>query len=552
MKLKKLAALLLTGCMLASALPVYAAEMLPDLEEVAAEDAALADTQEITYLLSNEPDGIDPGITNNSFASIFLVNCFEGLSTYDSDGNVVPGVAESWDISEDGTVYTFHLREGLKWSDGSDFTANDFVYAYKRVLDPATGAQYVNMLTDYVAGAAELYAGEGSEEDLGIKALDDQTLEITLMQPTSWFIDMLTMWVWDPVQEATITTNGDQWTNSPDTYVCNGPFVISDMSMGEYVVLSKNENYWDAENVTLDKVTLRYVLDTATALSAYESGEVDGINSIPASDVARLKAEGAGVQTAANFGTTYYLLNCAKAPYDDPLVRKALNLAIDRQAIIDNVMQVEATPAYNLIGPGYIVDGVDFSDGDSSWDLSATADVEAAQAALAEAGYPNGEGFPTLQLSYYSSDTVKKVVEALAEMFETNLGIDVEITSADWAVYYEDVQAGNYEVAAMGWSADYLHPMSFLPLLKTDDVSNISFYSNADYDALVEQVMSETDTSKALELMKEAETLAMADYPMLNLFYKSTNYAMKDHVTGYFMNASSSLFLKGAKVVVTE
>lgn len=552
MKMKRLAALLLTGCMLASALPVYAAEMLPDVEEVTGEDAPLADTQEITYVLSNEPDGIDPGITNNSFASIFLVNCFEGLSTYDSDGNVVPGVAESWDISEDGKVYTFHLREGLKWSDGSPLTANDFVYSYKRVLDPATGAQYVNMLTDYVVGAAELYAGEGSEEDLGIKALDDQTLEITLMQPASWFIDMLTMWVWDPVQEATITANGDQWTNSPDTYICNGPFVISDMSMGEYMVLSKNENYWDAENVTLDKVTLRYVLDTATALSAYESGEVDGINTIPASDVARLKAEGAGVQTAANFGTTYYLMNCTKAPYDNPLVRKALNLAIDRQAIIDNVMQVEATPAYNLIGPGYIVDGVDFSDGDSNWDLSATADVEAAQAALAEAGYPNGEGFPTMQLSYYSSDTVKKVVEALAEMFETNLGIDVEITSADWAVFYEDVQAGNYEVAAMGWSADYLHPMSFLPLLKTDDVSNTSFYSNPDYDALVEQVMTETDPVKGWDLMKQAEALAMEDYPLLNLFYKSSNYAMKDHVTGYFMNASSSLFLKGAKVIAVE
>ncbi len=552
MKMKQLAALFLAGCMLASAVPAYAAEMLPDVEEVSGEDAPLADTQEITYVLSNEPDGIDPGITNNSFASVFLVNCFEGLVTYDTSGNVVPGAAESWDISEDGTVYTFHLRDGLKWSDGSPLTAGDFVYAYKRVLDPATGGQYVNMITDYVVGAAEVYAGEGSDEDLGIKALDDQTLEITLLSPASWFIDMLTMWVWDPVQEATITANGDQWTNSADTYVCNGPFKISDMSMGEYVELSKNENYWDAENVTLDKVTLRYVLDTATALSAYESGEVDGINSIPSSDVARLKAEGAGVQTAASFGTTYYNINCAKAPYDNPLVRKALNLAVDREAIINNVLQVDALPAYNLIGPGYIVDGKDFSEGDGTWELSPTADVEAAQAALAEAGYPNGEGFPTLQLSYYSNDTVKKVVEALAEMFETNLGIDVEITSADWAVFYEDVQNGNYEVAAMGWSADYVHPMSFLPLLKTDDVSNNVFYSNPDYDALVEQVMTESDQTKAWDLMKEAEALAMADYPMLNLYYKSTNYAMKDYVTGYYMNASSSLFFKGAKVIAAE
>jgi oligopeptide transport system substrate-binding protein len=232
MKLKKLAALLLSGCLCVSAVPVFAQEMLPDLEETEDVEATLADTQEITFVLSNEPDGIDPGITNNSFASTFLSNCFEGLVTYDEEGNVVAGVAESWDISEDGTVYTFHLRDGLKWNDGSALTANDFVYSYKRVLDPATGGQYVNMLTDYVVGAAELYAGEGSEDDLGIKALDDQTLEITLIQPASWFIDMLTMWVWDPVQEATITANGDQWTNSPETYICDGPFEITDMSMG--------------------------------------------------------------------------------------------------------------------------------------------------------------------------------------------------------------------------------------------------------------------------------------------------------------------------------
>ncbi len=551
MKTKKLAALLLTGCMLASSMQAYA-EMLPDVEEVSAEDAPLAETQEITYVLSNEPDGIDPGITNNSFASIFLVNCFEGLATYDTQGNVVPGTAESWDISEDGTVYTFHLREGLKWSDGSPLTANDFVYAYKRVLDPATGGQYVNMLTDYIVGAAELYAGTGSEEDLGIKAVDDQTLEITLLQPSSWFIDMLTMWVFDPVQEATITANGEQWTNSADTYVCNGPFKITDMNMGEFVELSKNENYWDAENVTLNKITLRYVLDKATGLTAYESGEVDGLDSILSSDVARLKAEGAGVQTATSFGTTYYNINCSKAPYDNPLVRKALNLAVDRDALINNVLQVDAIPAYNLIGPGYVVDGVDFADGDSTWDLSPTADVEAAQAALAEAGYPNGEGFPTMQLSYYSDDNVKKVVEALAEMFENNLGIEVEISSADWAVFFEDVQNGNYEVAAMGWSADYVHPMSFLPLLKTGDVNNNSFYSNADYDALVEQVRSESDPQKGWDLMKEAEATAMAEYPLLNLYYKSSNYAMKDYVTGYFMNASSSLFFKGAKVIATE
>ncbi len=521
--------------------------------EAATTEAAQAETeangaQEMVFVLSNEPDGIDPGVTNNSFASTFLVNCFEGLVTYDATGTVVPGNAESWDISEDGTVYTFHLRDGLKWSDGTDLTAEDYVYALQRVLNPETAGQYVDIVTAYVKNAKEYYAGEATAEELGVKAVDPQTLEITLIQPTSFFIDLLTMWVFDPVQKATIEANGDQWTASPETYVCNGPFKITEMNMGESMVLEKNENYWDAENVTMEKVTLRYILDTSTALTAYESGEVDGIRNIPSSDYARLKAENAGIQSVPNYGTVYYNINCEKEPYNNPLVRKALNLAVDRQAIIDNVVQVDATPAYNFLAPGYVVDGTDITEGRSDRGLSPNADPEAAKAALAEAGYPDGEGFPTLQLSYYSDDTVKKVVEAMAEMLETNLGIEVEITSNDWAIFYENVQKGNYEVAAMGWSADYTHPMSFLPLLVTDDANNNSFYSNPEYDAMVEQIKAETDPAKAVELIKQAEDLVMEEYPFINLYYKANNFLMKDYVKGYYMLSNGNLCFKNASI----
>ena len=521
--------------------------------EAATAEAAHAETeangaQEMVFVLSNEPDGIDPGVTNNSFASTFLVNCFEGLVTYDATGTVVPGNAESWDISEDGTVYTFHLRDGLKWSDGTDLTAEDYVYALQRVLNPETAGQYVDIVTAYVKNAKEYYAGEATAEELGVKAVDPQTLEITLIQPTSFFIDLLTMWVFDPVQKATIEANGDQWTASPETYVCNGPFKIAEMNMGESMVLEKNENYWDAENVTMEKVTLRYILDTSTALTAYESGEVDGIRNIPSSDYARLKAENAGIQSVPNYGTVYYNINCEKEPYNNPLVRKALNLAVDRQAIIDNVVQVDAAPAYNFLAPGYVVDGTDITEGRSDRGLSPNADPEAAKAALAEAGYPDGEGFPTLQLSYYSDDTVKKVVEAMAEMLETNLGIEVEITSNDWAIFYENVQKGNYEVAAMGWSADYTHPMSFLPLLVTDDANNNSFYSNPEYDAMVEQIKAETDPAKAVELIKQAEDLVMDEYPFINLYYKANNFLMKDYVKGYYMLSNGNLCFKNASI----
>lgn len=554
---KKVLSAMLAGTMALSLLSACGSEKPQNIADVttgsssaAASSAAAApaEKQEMTFVLNNIPDGLDPGVTNNSFAQYVLINCFEGLVTYDETGSLVGGSAESWDISDDGLVYTFHLRDGLKWSDGTPLTAQDFLYSIQRVLTPATAAQYVSMVTGYVKNAQEFYDGTATAEDLGVKAIDDQTLEITLIQPTSYFIDVLSMWVYDPVQQATVEANGDSWTSSPETYVCNGPFKVTGMSLNENVILEKNENYWDAENVTLEKLTFRYILDNSTALTAYESGEVDGIISVPSSDYARLKAEKAGLQVYPSYGTVYYNINCEAEPYNDPLVRKALCLAVDRQALIDNVVQVDAQPAYSFLAPGYSVDGKDITEGRSDYGLSATADVEAAQAALAEAGYPNGEGFPTLKLSYYQDDTVKKIVEAMAEMLKNNLNINVEVSSNDWAIFYEDVQQGNYEVAAMGWSADYLNPMSFLPLFKTGDSSNNSFYSNPEYDALVEQVMSEGDAAAAAELTMQAADLASNDYCCLPLYYKANSFLMHDNITGYYMTASSNLYFKNVVV----
>lgn len=531
-----------------SASPSGSASNPPSEEQSQQPGSEPGSAQELTFVLSNEPDGIDPGVTNNSFAQYVLINCFEGLVTYDEAGSVVPGNAESWDISEDGTVYTFHLRQGLKWSDGSPLTAEDYVYSYQRVLTPETAAQYVNFFTDYVVNAKEFYEGTAGADELGIKALDENTLEITLIQPTAFFIDLASMWCFDPVQKATVEANGDRWTTSADTYICNGPFKMSEINMGEGYVLVKNENYWGAENVSLEKLTFRLITDNATALTAYESGEVDGITAIPAADYSRLKANDTGFHSVPSYGTTYYNINCAKAPYDNPLVRKALNLAIDRQALIDSILQGRGTPAYSYLAPGYSVDGKDITDGRSDNELTANANVEAAQAALAEAGYPNGEGFPTLQLSYYSSDTVKMIAEAIAEMLQNNLGITVEISSADWAVFYDSVQAGDYEVAAMGWSADYQHPMSFLPLFKTGDVSNNSFYSNSEYDALVEQVMSETDPAAAAGLIMQAEAIAAGDYCCLPLYYGINTFLLKDYVSGCYMLANGNLYFKNVTV----
>ncbi len=517
---------------------------------VSAFPAAADPVQEIVFALANEPDGIDPSVTNNSFASPILNNTFEGLVTYSSeDGSLIPGEAESWTISDDGVVYTFTLRDGLKWSDGSDHTAQDYVYAMKRILDPNTGARYVDFLLTYIAGAPEYYEDNSLGFDtVGVKALDDKTLELTLSGPAPYFLDILTRWTFSPLQEATIAANGDRWTASAETYVSNGPFMMTEINLGESFVMVKNPYYYNAENVKLDKLTFRFIPDLGTSLMAYENGDIDGMSQIPSADMARLKAEGAGVVESPSYGTVWYDFNCAKAPFDNVLVRKAFNQAIDRMSIIEDVAQVDAEPAFSYMAPGYVVDGEDFMDTASDNDLTDEGDIEAAQATLAEAGYPNGEGFPEITLSYYTNETVGKIVEALARQLQDALNIKIKIDNADWAVYYDEHIAGNYDIGAMGWSGDYVHPMTFLQIFTTGDSNNHIFYSNPDFDALVAQAANMTDPQEALEVMRRAEAISTAEYPVMPLYYKANTMLMHDNVTGYFVTPSNDLLMKGAYV----
>ena len=516
--------------------------------------AASAETSEgsveqiLTFALQNEPDGLDPGITNNSFASPVLLNVFEGLVIYDESNSIVGGSAESWEISDDGLTYTFHLRDNLKWSDGSPLTADDFVYSYLRVLDPAVGAQYTEMLTAYIEGAAEYFAGTGNAASVGIKAADENTLVLTLLQPTAYYIGILGMWVYSPVNEATTTANPDTWTLSAETFISNGPFKMQEISFGEGYKLVKNEHYWNAANVRLDQVNFRFIPDPSTALVALDNGDIDGQWEIPSADLPSLKASSDALQIIPSYGTTYYEVNCLKAPYDDPRVRQALAMALDRTALIENVLQSTDNPAFSLIAPGYSVDGVAYDSGRSNFGLSATADVAGARALLAEAGYPDGEGFPTLELSYYTNEAVKSIVEAMQQMWQENLGIEVNISTEEWAVYYENIQALNYDVGAMGWGADYMHPMTFFPLRLSDGVMNNCGYASAEYDSLVKQAQSETDPAEAMRLMRAAEDVMMADMPLIPLYYRSSPKMMAPYVKGWYITPLNNMYLSGAYI----
>jgi oligopeptide transport system substrate-binding protein len=509
---------------------------------------AQARPQKIVFALQNVPDGLDPGITNNSFSAPFLFNLFEGLITYDKDNNIIPALAEDWTISDDGTVYTFRLRQGLKWSDGSPLTARDFVYSYFRVLDPKIAAQYSVMFTDFIKGAEEYFSGAASRDQVGISAPDDNTLILTLKGPTPFFLGILGMWTFSPVKQAVVDQDPDRWTLSANTFVSNGAFKVSDIKLGESVTAVKNENYWDAANVRLEEIVFRYILEPATALTALEAGEIDGLRFPPASETARLKSQSDAFRSVPSFATTYYLINRNVKPFDDVRVRKALSMAIDREDIISNVMQSSDTPAFGLVSPGYVVNGRDFRDGRPSYGLSAVADVEGARRLLAEAGYPDGQGFPTIQLSYYTDRAVRSVVEALQQMWKKNLNINAEISTQEWAVYYEGVQRMDYQIGAMGWGGDYLHPMTFLTTMTSNNPTNVTSYSNSQYDALVAEAQTEVDPVKAAALMQEAEDMAMDDVALLPLYHRSIIFMMAPHVKDYYMTPLANLYFRSAYV----
>lgn len=505
--------------------------------------------QTITFALHSLAKSIDPGITSETYASAILYNVFEGLVTYDAENNIIPGNAEDWTISDDGLIYTFHLREGLKWSDGTDLNAHDYVWSWLRVLTPETGSLYADQLMPYVVNAEEFYEGTASAEDVGIKALDDLTLEVTLKNPTPFFLGLLATYTFDPVQQATVEANGDQWTLSADTYIGNGPFYVKEIKFNESYIMAKNPYYWDAENVKLDNLIFVYITESTTALNAFEAGEIDGFWEVPSDSLPKLKAESDELVTVNAFGTTFHIMNNAVAPFDNVLVRKAFNLAIDRQALIYDVLGTDDTPAFSLVSPGYVVNGVDVTEGRSSYGMSATADPEAAQAALAEAGYPNGEGFPVVTYYYATNDTYKKTVEALVEMLENNLNIEIEMKTADWAVMYSDIQAGNYQIAQYGWGGDYLHPMTFLPLFLGGGVNNYSNYTDPVYDDLVTKTQMETDPEAAAVLIRQAEDQLMSTYPMLPLFHRSYSYMMSKDVAGYFRTPLNNLYFRDAYAI---
>lgn len=491
--------------------------------------------QVVKYNLGAQPKTIDPGLNNSVEGGIVDVNAFEGLENVDANNKVNPGVAEKYDVSSDGTKYTFHLRKDAKWSDGKAVTANDFYYAWTRALAPETASDYAYQLY-YIKNGEAYNGGKAKVADVGIKVVDDYTLEVTLEAPTAYFLALTAFPTYFPVRKDIVEANKEGWANDAKTFVSNGPYKMSEYAQKDHMTFVKNDNYWDKSNVKLDKIQYTLLDNETSALNAFESGEIDATDLLPAEQKQSLIKDGKA-KVYPYLGTYYYAINVsnknvsadvAKA-LSNASVRKALSMAIDRTAIVENVTKGGEQPATSYVPKG-IVDsaGKEFKNKDY---LKTTADVEGAKKLLADAGYPEGKGFPKLEIKYNTGQGHQNIAQAIQEMWKKNLGIDVTLVNEERKVQLDDLTKHNFMVCRTSWIADYNDPMTFIDMYYTNGGNNNPGYTNPEYDKLVDSAKKGTDAAKRTDDMHKAEDILMNDMPIIPIYYYTNVLALKSNIT---------------------
>lgn len=500
--------------------------------------------QVFTFNNGAEPETLDPQIVTGVPEHRLTGNLFEALVTQHPETlQPVPGVAERWDVSPDGVVYTFHLRKNAKWSDGQPLTATDFRDSWQRLLEPATAAQYAYML--YPVKGAEAYNKQGSEGpdgvkrppvafgQVGVEAVDAHTLRVTLERPCAYFLDLAAFDSLAPVPLRVIRAHGDRWVR-PETLVCNGPFKLGEWRPNQRIVLVKNEHYWDRDFVKLEQVVALPLEDMDTAFKMFQQGECDWLNDVPLGKLAEIQRL-PEFYVSPYLGTYFYRFNVTKKPFDDARVRRAMSMCIDREAITRDLLRAGQVPAtwFTPAMPGYEPPrGLGF-------------DRERARRLLAEAGYPDGKGFPTVELLYNTLEAHKVVAENLVQQWRENLGVTVSLRNSEWKVYLNDVQHLQYQIARAAWIGDYLDPNTFLDMFVTGGGNNNTGWSNARYDALIAQAARELDPKKRMAVFQEAERLLIEEeMPVLPLYIYVNKGLLKETVGGWYENVRDQHPLK--------
>ena len=508
---------------------------------------AWAGEREIVYNLGIEPRTIDPVLNNAVDGSNVIFNLFDGLGRIGFDDAPEPGCAERWEVSEDGMTWTFHLRKGLKWSDGKPLTAEDFRYGLLRLLD-ARNASPNAYMAYFLKNGEAFFNGKAGSEDVGIDVPDDATLRLRLETPAPLMLDCLSFYAFAPARADVVEQDPRGWATKPESLVCNGPFVLSEWKHNSELTLTKNPNYWDADNVKIDKVRMVMITDSNTALAAFKAGKVDLLDRIPPQMTPQLIQSGEA-KVAPALGTAFCVFNVARAPFDDPRVRKAFTLAIDRRTMVEKVTLGGQKPAVAFIPYG--IPGVgsdrDFRAEGGTF-LPERADPEAAKKLLAEAGYPDGKDFPKVTYKYNLNPINKAIAEALQAMWKQNLGVEVELANEEWKVFLNTREQGDFQIARHAYVTIFFDAGSMLEGWVTGSPKNVARYSDPEYDALIRDSLKQMDRSKRMENMHKAEEILMRDLPVLPLYFYSTPYMQSARVKGIYISPRSWVLFRGAEV----
>ena len=482
----------------------------------------------------DEPQELDPHIVTGSIESKLCMALLEGLlALHPEDLGLIPGVAQSWQEGLDGKTYVFHLREDAKWSNGDPVTAGDFVYSWRRALLPALGNNYAYMQY-YLKNAERFHQGEITDfSEVGVTAPDDYTLRVVLEYPTPFFLQLLTHQSYFPVHRATIEAfgaadeRGTLWTR-PGNYVGNGPFKLKEWVLNRSIVVEKNEHYWDADTVQLNQVVFYPIQNVTTEERMFRAGQLHLTSSAPVDKLEYYRKESPEtMRIFPYFSTYYYMLNTGVPPLDRQKVRQALAMSIDRQQIVDKITKAGEFPAFSYTPPdtnGYTARAqVEF-------------DVERARALLAEAGYPDGEGLPAIELMYNTSEGHRRIAIAIQQMWKTNLNVDITLLNNDWKVYLDKRDAKDYQVARAGWIGDYLDPNTFLDMFTSYSGNNDTGWSSKRYDALITQAGKTVDRDGRYALLQEAEALLMAELPIIPIYTYVSKSLVSPDVRGWHPN----------------
>lgn len=498
--------------------------------------------------IASEPDSIDPALNTSVDGAIMISHLFESLIRWDDDGegNAVlkPGIAESWEVSDDGLTWTFKLRDA-KWSDGKEITADDFVYSWNRLVDPATGADYEYML-DMVKGY--------DEKKLDISAPDPKTFVVNLNVKCPYFEEICAFPAVMPVRKDIIEAN-KTWTNSPETLVSNGAYKLEKWDHNSTLSMVKNPEYYDQDSVKAEKLAFHLQDDQNAIYASYRSGDLDFINSVPQEEIQKL-LDTKELKIKPYVGTYFVCFNTEKEPFNDPKVRKAFSLAIDRNFIVNQVTGQGQEPATAYVPSGvYDAKGAEGDDfrtvgGDyySINDEDYEKNIEEAKKLMEEAGYKDGEGFPQIDYLYNTDENHKAIAEALQNMWQENLGVQVSLQNQDWNVFLKERKEGNYNIARHGWIADYNDPMSFIDMWLTGGGNNDAQYKNPEFDKFVKAAKATSDPDERMENMHKAEDILIGeDNVVAPLYFYNNSYMMKPNIKGLYYTPLGYFFYKGTE-----